>query len=154
VSCAAYGSTSGGSGEGIEGDVPSRPVHRSALSRSAADGWGANRACESPRRALFTVYDATLHASVRPGGALKPCFGLSGAVRQVDRVSLPLARVFLPPTRTQSLFVLPILLRTDEDGSAPNLPDEIGSQNPRPFGSAQGGLCRGKRDKDGAPSES
>jgi hypothetical protein len=28
----------------------------------------------------------------------------------------------------------------------------IGSQNPRPFGFAQGRLCRGKRDKDGAPS--
>ena len=28
----------------------------------------------------------------------------------------------------------------------------IGSQNPRPFGFAQGRLCRGKRDKDGAAS--
>jgi hypothetical protein len=27
----------------------------------------------------------------------------------------------------------------------------IGSQNPRPFGSAQGRLCRTERDKDGAP---
>jgi hypothetical protein len=28
----------------------------------------------------------------------------------------------------------------------------IGSQNPRPFGFAQGRLCRRRRDKDGAPS--
>jgi predicted nucleic acid-binding protein len=29
---------------------------------------------------------------------------------------------------------------------------KIGSQNPRPFGCAQGRLCRKKRDKDGPPS--
>jgi hypothetical protein len=34
-------------------------------------------------------------------------FGLTEAVRQLDRVSLPLARAFLPSTRPPSTFVTP-----------------------------------------------
>lgn len=57
------------------------------------------------------------------GGPLKPSFGLSGAVRQLDRASLPLARAFLPSTRTQPPLGLRSRLRIDESCSSPNLPD-------------------------------
>ena len=57
------------------------------------------------------------------GAPFKPSFGLSGAVRQPDKVCLPLARAFLPSTRTQSPLVLRSRSRIDESCSIPNLPD-------------------------------
>jgi hypothetical protein len=62
-----------------------------------------------------------------PGAPFKPSFGLSGAVRRLDRVSLPLAHDFLPSTRTQFPLVLRTLLRADESCSTANLPDVDGS---------------------------
>src|ERR1019366_5185029 len=54
---------------------------------------------------------------------LDTSFGLSGAVRRPDKVCLPLARAFLPSTRTQSPLVLRSGSRIDESCSIPNLPD-------------------------------
>jgi len=60
---------------------------------------------------------STSSAGREAGGPFKPSFGLSGAVRQLNRVSLPLARAFLPSTRTRSPLVLRALLRFVRENS-------------------------------------
>src|SRR5713101_4698985 len=59
----------------------------------------------------------------RTGGPLKPGFGLSGAVRQLDKVFPPLVRVFAPSIPTRSRPVPHSRLRSGENCSTPSPPD-------------------------------
>jgi hypothetical protein len=57
------------------------------------------------------------------GGPLKPGFGLSGDVRQLDKVFPPLVRVFVPSIPTRSRPVRHSQLRGGENCSTPGPPD-------------------------------
>src|SRR6266567_5613665 len=57
------------------------------------------------------------------GGPLKPSFGLSGAVPQLDTISHPLVRAFAPSIPTRSQLVPRRQLRSGENCSTPSPPD-------------------------------
>jgi hypothetical protein len=57
------------------------------------------------------------------GGPLKPSFGLSGAVPQLDTIFPPLVRAFAPSIPTRSQLVPRRQLRSDENCSTASPPD-------------------------------
>src|SRR6266851_2711574 len=67
----------------------------------------------------------------RTGGPLKPAFGLSGAVRPLDKVFPPLVRVFVPSTLTRSPPVPRSRLRSGGNCSTPS-PSDIHTILPSP----------------------
>src|SRR6266705_4382602 len=67
--------------------------------------------------------DRPSKALQRTGGPLKPGFGLSGAVRRLDKVFPPLVRVFVPSIPTRSRLAPHSRSRSGENCSTPSPPD-------------------------------
>ena len=92
----------------ISPTVPSRYRHSGNFSLLTT------RPHHKPRRGRCP----TCHA----GGPLKPGFGLSGEVPPLDRVCLPLVRVFVPSILTRSPPVPHSQMRSGENCSTPSPP--------------------------------
>ena len=82
--------------------------------------WGTRRTSPlKPKEGLNGAPSTTTRIERWAGGPFKPSVGLSGAVLRLDGVFLPLARGFLPSTRTRSPLVLRSPLRIGESCSFP-----------------------------------
>jgi hypothetical protein len=66
----------------------------------------------SVRMIVFSHYHAVAHSRSRTGGPLKPGFGLSGAVRRLDKVPPPIFRLF-PRAVFEALTCPPPAQRTE-----------------------------------------